>query len=125
MKEECGKILERSLEAQKKTYLCFVDFQKASDTVKHTHLMEMLLDLQADVYWDQRATVQVGDQKTNWIVIKKGVRQGCPLSADLISLYGQKVVDELEDIEGIKVGGHNINQIHSHYEAEVLFAWLA
>ena len=113
-------ILERSIEVQKETYLCFVDFQKAFDTVKHNQLIEMLLDLQVDgkdirmitnLYWDQRATVQVGDQKTNWIQIKKGVRQGCPLSADLFSLYGQRVVDELKDIEGIKVGGHNINNI--------------
>ena len=39
------------------------------------------------------------------------MRQGCVLSLDLFSLYSQAVMDEMEDLEGIKVGGMNINNI--------------
>lgn len=34
-------MLERSLGMQKDVYLCFVDFKKAFDTVKHTQMLEM------------------------------------------------------------------------------------
>ena len=49
--------------------------------------------------------------KSEWVNIKRGVRQGCVLSPDLFSLYSQAVMNELEDIEGVKVGGSNINNI--------------
>ena len=48
-------------------------------------MMEMLEDIGLDgkdirvirnLYWNQKATVQIGDNKTEWIEIKKRVRQG-------------------------------------------------
>ena len=48
---------------------------------------------------------------TDWIEIKKGVRQGCILSPDLFSLYSQKAMDELEELDGVRVGGVNVNNI--------------
>ena len=60
-----------------------------------------------NLYWDQKATVQVGET----IEIKKGVRQGCIFSPDLFSLYSQSVMDELEGLVAVKVGGRNINNM--------------
>ena len=37
--------------------------------------------------------------------------QGGVLSPDLFSLYSQAVMDEMADLEGMKVGGMNINNI--------------
>ena len=41
------------------------------------------------------------------------MRQGCVLSPDLFSLYSRAVMDEMEmaDLEGMKVGGMNTNNI--------------
>lgn len=39
------------------------------------------------------------------------MRQGCGMSPDLFSLYSQKVMDEMQDLEGVRVGGRNINNI--------------
>ena len=113
-------IIERAIEMQKDLYLCYIDFQKAFDTVKHGKMMEILEEIGLDgkdrrvirnLYWNQKATVEIGEKKTEWIDIKKGVRQGCILSPDLFSLYSQRVMDELEDLEGVKVGGRNVNNI--------------
>ena len=41
-------IIERSIEVLKDLYLCYVDFQKAYDMVKHEQMMEMLTDIGID-----------------------------------------------------------------------------
>ena len=113
-------ILERSLEMQKDIYLCYVDFSKAFDRVKHEDMMEMLDEIGIDgkdkrmimnLYWNQKATVQIGEEQTEWVEIKKGVRQGCVLSPDLFNLYSQKMIEELDDLEGVRVCGVNVTNI--------------
>ena len=39
------------------------------------------------------------------------MRQGCVLSPDLFSLYSEIIMRQIEEIEGLKIGGHNINNI--------------
>ena len=113
-------VIERAVEKQKDLYLCFVDFEKAFDRVKHEEMARMLSQIGVDgkdirlivnLYWDQRAAVRVDNEKTEWVPIKRGVRQGCVLSPDIFSLYGQKVIEETEELEGVRVGGRNINCI--------------
>ena len=100
--------------------MCFVDFEKAFDTVKHGCLMETLRKFGVDgadirvlmqLYWDQKAVVRVGDDISEWVSIEKGVRQGCVLSPDLFSLYTQLVMEEMRDMEGVRIGGKNVNNI--------------
>ncbi|XP_066950764.1 uncharacterized protein [Macrobrachium rosenbergii] len=43
--------------------------------------------------------------------IKRGVRQGCALSPELFNLYSEMIMRDLRDMEGIKVGGVNIDNI--------------
>lgn len=113
-------VIERAIEKQKDLYLCFIDFEKAFDTVKHDYLIETLkrygvdgrdLRLLTQLYWEQKAVVRVGDDVSEWFCIEKGVRQGCVLSPDLFSLYTQLVMEELRECEGVKIGGKNINNI--------------
>ena len=123
-------VLERSIEKQKDLYMCFVDFEKAFDTVRHEQMAEGLrrmgvdaadLRLLTNLYWGQKAVVRVEDDRSGWIQIQRGVRQGCVLSPDLFSIYSQAVMDELEDLEGIRIGGVNINNIR-YADDTVLFA---
>ena len=113
-------IIERAIEKQKDLYLCFIDFDKAFNMVRYEVLVERLRGLGIDVpdltlitnlYLGQIAVVKVGDDKSEWANIERGVRQGCVLSPDLFSLYSKAVINELEDIESVKVGGSNINHI--------------
>ena len=62
-----------------------------------------------NLYWEQKAVVKIGDDRSNWIKIDKGVRQGCVLSPDLFSLYSQLVMDEMEQLYGINIGGRIVN----------------
>ena len=111
-------LMERAIEKQKDLYMCFVDFEKAFDRVRHELLIDRLRRIGADeadvrlltnLYWEQKAVVKIGDDRSDWIKIEKGVRQGCVLSPDLFSLYSQLVMDEMEQLDLIKIGGRNIN----------------
>ena len=113
-------VIERSIEKQKDLYMCFVDFEKAFDTVKHDCLIETLkrygvdgrdLRVLSQLYWEQKAAVRVGEEASEWFRVERGVRQGCVLSPDLFSLYTQLVMDELVECEGVRIGGKNINNI--------------
>ena len=113
-------MIERCIEMQKNVYLCFIDFEKAFDTVKHENMIEMLKEIHLDgkdvrlisnLYWDQKAAVEIENERTSWVEIKRGIRQGCVLSPDMFSLYGQRCMEELEEMEGISIGGRNVNNI--------------
>ena len=43
--------------------------------------------------------------------LKRGVRQGCVLSPDLVSIYSEIIMRALEGMPGTKVGGYNMNNI--------------
>ena len=113
-------IAERMIEKQRDIYLCFIDYEKAFDRVKHTHLIQMLEDINIDkndlniirkLYWSQKACVRVNGEVTEYQEIRRGVRQGCVLSPDLFSLYGEMIMRNIKDCEGIRIGGQNINNI--------------
>ena len=55
-----------------------------------------------NLYWGQRAVMRIGEHKSDWIKIERGVRQGCVLSPDLFLLYSQAIMDEMADLEGMK-----------------------
>lgn len=60
-------ICERAIEVNKDLYLCFIDFTKAFDRVRHTKLLNMLQNLDLDgkdirmvrnLCWDQSAAIR-------------------------------------------------------------------
>ena len=59
-------ICERHLEVQKDGYICFLDYEKAFDRVRHEPLMQCLSEIGVDgqdikiirnLYWDQTASI--------------------------------------------------------------------
>ena len=113
-------IAERALEVQKDLFVCFVDYEKAFDKVKHVELFNMLKNLNMDgkdlrllrnIYWKQKAAVRVGNEESTMQEIRRGVRQGCVLSPDLFNLYSEVIMNDLAELDGIKFGGRNINNI--------------
>ena len=99
------RLVERSVEKQRDVYTCFIDYSKAFDTVKHESLVELLQSLDVDksetrllinLYWKQTAAVRCGDDISEWLDIKQGVRQGCVVFSSLVCIvYG-------DDYEGTR-----------------------
>ena len=65
------------------------------------------------MYYKQAANVKIGDDVdvTGETQIKKGVRQGCIRSPDLFNLYSEITLFGINDFEGIKENGVNLNNI--------------
>ena len=108
------RLVERSVEKQRDVYTCFIDYIKAFDTVKHESLVELLQSLDVDksetmlltnLYWKQTAAVRCGDDISEWLDIKQGVRQGYVASPHLFALYMEMIMMELDDMDGFRIGG--------------------
>ena len=114
-------ICERSLQMDKKVYLCFVDYQKAFDRVRHDKLLEVMEKagipelerrLIINLYWKQQAAVRWDNEISRYVNIKSGVRQGCIISPILFNLYSEFMIAEaLEHEDGIKFNGINVTNL--------------
>ena len=79
------------------------DLEQIGVDQKDRRLLETL-------YWEQVAAVSIDGDLSEWINIKRGVRQGCVLSPDLFSLYTELIMRKV--MEGkFKVNGHTISDI--------------
>src|SRR6267154_4838350 len=109
-------LCERRLEHGNEVYICFVDFEKAFDRVNRVKMFEIMKSLHIDwrdrillqdLYMRQEVVVRVRGEDSDPGVIGRGVRQGCPISPLLFSIYAEvMMIEVLEDIEeGVLVGG--------------------
>ena len=100
---------------KKSTWLGFMDVSKAYDTVWREGLWkkmreygveESFVRLCKGLYEGVQASVQVDGQQSRWFRVEEGLRQGCPLSPLLYSIYIMGMVEELErESLGVKVSG--------------------
>src|SRR6476469_8280784 len=115
-------ICEWSLEFGSNVYMCFVDFEKAFDRVNWEKMMKVLQSIGVDwrdrsmiseLYMNQEAVVRIAGGESDSGIIGRGVRQGCPLSPLLFSIYAEMMMKEaVEDVEeGIRVGGELIKDV--------------
>ena len=115
-----NRLIENALEIGKDIYLCFIDYEKAFDKIRHVELMRILKNIGIDgkdlrlietLYRKQRVAVRIEDKLTEWTKIKKGVRQGCCMSPDFFNLYAEVIIREVKEEDGRKIAGKNINNI--------------
>lgn len=115
-------LVQNCYDQRKDVAMCFIDYEKAFDRVRHQKLVQILRRLDIDqkdvrcienLYWNQSAAVRVDNEITGAQQIFRGVRQGCVLSPLLFNLYSENIFQEaLEGQEiGIKVNGIRINNI--------------
>ena len=95
------RLVEISVEKQRDVNTCFLDYSKSFDTVKYGSLVELLESLDVDksetrlltnLYWIQTAAVRCGDDISEWLDIKQGVRQGCVASPHLFALFTEIIM---------------------------------
>ena len=91
---------------KEKLYVCFIDFQKAFDSVWHKGLFNKLknlginggsLNLIKDLYKKTNCAIKINNRITDFFHYSKGVRQGCPLSSVLFNLYVNDIFDTIEN----------------------------
>ncbi|GFO40610.1 endonuclease-reverse transcriptase [Plakobranchus ocellatus] len=113
-------LMERCIEMQKDLHLCFIDYSKAFDKVRHVELFRMLEKFDIDgkdlrvirnLYWDQTAAVRIEGEYSDFKPIRRGVRQGCVMSSDLFTLYSEIMLRNLDDISSLKINGENLNNL--------------
>lgn len=115
-------LVQKCRDMQTDVLLCFVDYEKAFDRVKHRQLLSLLSDIGLDgkdlriirnLYEEQVATIRVDDEDTDAVAIRRGVRQGCVLSPLLFNIYSEAVISmALTDLEaGIKINGTIVNNL--------------
>ena len=117
----CFNILaQKHIEVQKEMYVCFIDYAKAFDRVKHENLIKCLKDIGLDgkdirvitnLYWHQQAAIRVENDISEYTPIQRGVRQGCVLSPILFNIYTELIFRQFEDLSGTSIGGRNISNL--------------
>lgn len=97
------EILERRKAAKQDTWLAFVDFKKAFDLVPHEGLFAKCwkigvrgsaLGFIKKLYAASSARVRVGDSNSDLFPVRRGVRQGCPLSPILFLIFINDIYDK-------------------------------
>ena len=82
-------VCEQVIDLGKDVYICFIDYTKVFDRVKHSKIIECLSEIGIDhkdlqiitkMYWEQTAVVRAEHGITEEFQIKEGVRQRCGLS---------------------------------------------
>jgi len=96
-------------------YIAMIDFEKAYDSVDHAFLLKILRKMDGSLFTDlievlynqPRLRVKCNGTYTAPIEMKRGVRQGCPVSPLLFNLvincFIERIKDDKEFI-GIKIG---------------------
>ena len=86
------QIVEKTIEKDKKTYMAFVDLEKAYDSVSREKLWKVLDEygvkgklLQA-LYVNGKARVKVGRMESELFGVCRSVRKGCTLSPWLFNV---------------------------------------
>ena len=115
------EVLLRRKRAGQDTFLCFVDFRKAFDTVWHAGLWKRMWDsgirgkawrVVRNLYSSINACVKLGDCTSRNVSMRQGVRQGCPLSPILFNLFVEKLAERLRQSGfGAKVKGIDLESL--------------
>ena len=90
-----------------------MDFKKAFDSISDDKLWVTmmdnlhLIDLLAKLYRKQLAKVKVEGTLSEWLRVKKRVRQGCVLSQYLLNILAEMVMREIHNgfQGGLQIGG--------------------
>ena len=108
-------VIEKTLQMSERTFIVFIDYSKAFDSVSHIQMFDILNDMgfprhivaliQA-LYEKQSAIVRWNGAHTKPFFIEKGVRQGC------FCAYTEQVMREAEITEsGVVIGGRSISNL--------------
>ena len=110
-------ISDKYLGNAKKVYACFVDFQKAFDTVWHEGLLYKLLKkgiggpfskVIQHMYSNTGVSIKLSDGMTESFKSNIGVKQGCVMSPTLFNIFISDFPESLKEVDCAPVKLHDI-----------------
>ncbi|CAH2103439.1 unnamed protein product [Euphydryas editha] len=114
------QVIQKSNEYGKTYYLAFVDYSKAFDSLKHSYIWDALhsqgvhpkyIRIIKNIYKESTAAIQT-ERKGPAFKVKKGVRQGDPLSPKLFSAVLEHIFRKINwDAFGININGEKLNHL--------------
>ncbi|CAM4977713.1 unnamed protein product [Rotaria socialis] len=123
-------LAEKAKRNGKKLYNCFIDFQKAFDTIKHKIIWAVLRSygvenklviLLQQIYEKPQSAVRIGTDIGEWFQTSLGTRQGDPLSPLLFIAYLERVMDTaMQKDSGVSVSGTLINNLRFADDINIL-----
>lgn len=101
------------------SFILFLDFFKAFDTVEHPFIFYCLqrfgfgsyfCNVMKTLYAGANSSVQLSNGTTQRFCLERGVRQGCPVSVYLFLIVAQMFCHHIKNskLDGISVAGKNI-----------------
>ena len=108
------KVINKRKQQEQSTFVCFVDAEKAFDTVHRDCLWYKLMSLGIKgkilkavqyLYAEVQCVVKVNDYATPFFDVSHRVKQRCKLSPTLFSLYINNLANDIKQIRlGIGIG---------------------
>uniref|UniRef100_A0AAV2MQG6 ribonuclease H n=1 Tax=Knipowitschia caucasica TaxID=637954 RepID=A0AAV2MQG6_KNICA len=114
------RILEGSWEFAQPVHMCFVDLEKAFDRVPRGVLWGVLREygvrgplLRAvrSLYDRSQSCVRIAGSKSDLFPVHVGLRQGCPLSPVLFTVFMDRISRRSQGPEGVRFGNHRISSL--------------
>lgn len=114
------QVIEKVKEYRKTLYICFIDYTKAFDSLKHDAIWTSLavqgveqqyIELLRNLYNNISAKVRL-EREGSRFPIEKGVRQGDPLSPKIFSAVLESIFRNLDwDEKGIQIDGEYLSHL--------------
>ena len=114
------QIMEKTYRHNKEEHICFVDLQKAFDTVRREELWKALVEHGVDnkliaaiksIYLNPKSEVQISGKTSVEFSINTGVRQGCILSPLLFIIFMDSISKRCQGMVPINVGRWKLKPI--------------
>ena len=97
-------LMEKRIEYDLETHMCFIDFEKAYDMVNRKTLLSVLkkrginqktIRILRDIYKRTKIRIKIGNSlDPEYTEVSRGVRQGCPASCILFNIYMDGIIRE-------------------------------
>lgn len=111
-------IIGRRISKGEKVWAFFIDLKAAFDKLdreilwdmmRRRGISEVLIERVKEIYEETRCRVKIYEKETKEFWVKKGVRQGCPLSPTLFNIYIADIEEEMrKGPGGVKIGKDKI-----------------